>query len=344
MLPFFLKRALRAAPALIAVSLIAFFVMRWLPGDPVQQMLGERGGSQKAVEEMRASLGLDKPLWQQYLLFARSLAQGSLGRSIVTGESVTKEFFAYFPATVELSLLALLWAALLGIPLGLLAALNKNGFLDNALVSFSLLGFSMSVFWWGLMLILVFSVYLGWTPVSGRISALYEIRPATGFYLIDAWLSEGGARAFGSALRHLALPSLTLGTIPLAFVFRITRSSLLEVLGRDFVRTAKAKGLGFYQVFFRHAFRNALIPVVTVTGVLAGSLLTGAVLTETVFSWPGIGRWFVQGVLSRDYPVITGGILLIAVIVAAFNLLVDSLYMKIDPRLQAPMLKEAARG
>ena len=337
MLPFFLKRILRAIPALIALSLIAFFVLRLLPGDPVQQLLGERGGSQKAVEEMRAALGLDKPLWQQYLLFISAAAKGDLGRSIATGESVAKEFFAYFPATVELSLCALLWAMLLGIPLGLFAALNKNTFWDSALISMSLLGFSMSVFWWGLILILVFSVSLGWTPVSGRIDILYEIKFATGFYLIDAWLSEGGARAFGSALKHLALPSLTLGTIPLAFIFRITRSSFLEILDRDFIRTAKAKGLGFYQVFFRHAFRNTLIPVVTVIGFLAGALLTGAVLTETVFSWPGIGRWFVQGILARDYPVITGGILMMAFIIAAINLCVDGLYMKIDPRFQSVM-------
>ena len=325
MLPFFLKRALRAVPALLAASLIAFFIMRLLPGDPVQQMLGERGGSQKAADEMRAALGLDKPLWQQYLLFAGSAARGDFGRSIITGESVAKEFFAYFPATVELSLCALLWAIIFGIPLGIFAALNKGAFWDSAAVSFSLLGFSMSIFWWGLILILVFSVFLGWAPVSGRLDPLYDIPPATGFYLIDSWLSEGGAGAFWSALKHLALPSLTLGTIPLAFIVRITRSSFLEVLDMDFARTAKAKGLGFYQVFFRHVLRNALIPIVTVIGFLAGALLTGAVLTETVFSWPGIGRWFVHGILSRDYPVITGGVLMMAFIIIVINLCVDGI-------------------
>ena len=343
MFAFLLRRLTRSLPTLIGVSLVSFFILRLIPGDPVQQLLGERGASQAAVEELRHNLGLDKPVYKQYFFFLKSLFQGDLGQSIVTAEPVSKEFFAYFPATVELSFCALLWAFLLGIPLGLFAALYRNRFWDRWIIGVSLFGFSMSIFWWALMLILIFSVALGWTPVSGRLNVLYDIPSITGFYLIDAWFSEEPLKVFLNTIKHLILPSLTLGTIPLAFIVRMTRSSMLEVLDRDFIRTARAKGLDFYTVFFRHALSNALIPIITILGFLMGSLLTGAVLTETIFSWPGIGQWFVQALLARDYPVITGGSLLIAILIVGINIFVDLAYAKADPQIRSNWMKESLK-
>lgn len=340
MISFIARRILQSLPTIIGVTLVSFFALRLIPGDPVQQLLGERGANKEIADELRRSLGLDKALHQQYFLFLKSLSQGELGNSIVTAEPVAKEFFFYFPATVELAFCAMLWALLLGIPLGLFSALNLHRFFDKFIIGFSLFGFSMSIFWWALMLILVFSVTLGWTPVSGRLSALYDIQSVTGFYLIDAWFSEQPLKVFLNALKHLILPSLALGTIPLAFIVRMTRSSLLDVLEKDFIRTARAKGLGFYKVFFRHAFFNALIPIITIVGFLVGTLLTGAVLTETIFAWPGIGQWFVQGLLARDYPVITGGSLLMAFIIVGINICVDIAYAKVDPQVRSQLLKE----
>lgn len=340
MLSFIGRRLIQALPTLIGVTLISFFALRLTPGDPVQQLLGERGANKETADKLRRSLGLDKPLYQQYLLFLKSIGQGDLGRSIVTAEPVAKEFFAYFPATVELSFCALLWALLLGIPLGVFSALQHNRFFDKLVIGVSLFGFSMSIFWWALMLILVFSVTLGWTPVSGRLSALYDIEFVTGFYLIDAWFSKDSLKIFLNSLKHLLLPSLTLGTIPLAFIVRMTRSSLLDVLEKDFIRTARAKGLNFYKIFFRHAFFNALIPIITIVGFLVSALLTGAVLTETIFAWPGIGQWFVQGLLARDYPVITGGSLLMALIIVGINISVDIAYTKVDPQIRSVLFKE----
>ena len=337
---FLFRRFVRAVPTLIGVTCISFFILRLIPGDPVQHLLGERGGSPELVQEMRAVLGLDQPLWKQYVLFLKSLLHGDLGNSLITGRPVIKEFWDHFPATVELSLFALLGAFLSAVPLGAVSALKRNTPLDYTVMGASLLGFSMSVFWWGLMLILIFSVGLGWTPVAGRIGALYEIHHVTGFYLIDAWFSENSLKAFGSALRHLILPGLTLGAVPLAFIVRVTRAGFLETLKKDYIRTAHSKGLGPGRIFFRHAFFNALIPIVTVTGFLTGALLTGAVLTETVFSWPGAGHWLVRGVLSRDYPVITGGALLMALLIVGVNTLVDVIYMKVDPAVKERLLSK----
>ena len=335
---FFIKRRIiQALPTLIGLTLVSFFALRLMPGDPIQQLLGERGASQEAVEELRQSLGLNKPLYKQYFLFLKSLSQGDFGKSIVTAEPVAKEFFSYFPATVELSLIAMLWALALGIPLGIFSALNPHRFFDKFIIGFSLFGFSMSIFWWALMLILIFSVTLGWTPVSGRLSPLYDIQNLTGFYLIDSWFSKEPFKVFLSSLKHLILPSLALGTIPLAFIVRITRSSTRNILEKDFIRTAKAKGLSFYAVFFRHAFLNALIPIITIVGFLVGALLTGAILTETIFAWPGIGQWFVQGLMARDYPVITGGTLLMAFIIMGINIAVDIAYAKADPQIRSGM-------
>lgn len=319
---------------LLGASLVAFFLIRLVPGDPVLNMLGERGGSPEQIAEIRAKLGMDRSLLEQYLLFVGNALQGDMGRSVVSDRGVAEEFWDRFPATLELGLVALFWATLLGTPLGVLAAVRRNSFWDYGVMGMSLVGYSMPIFWWGLLLILFFSVNLGWFPVSGRIGFLYDIPPVTGFLLIDVWWTEDAWPAFKDALRHLVLPAVALGTIPLAMISRITRASLLEVLQEDYIRTAKSLGLSNQRVVFVHALRNALIPVLTVMGLLVGSILTGAVLTETIFSWPGVGRWLVRSVEARDYPVIQGGILYMSFGIVVVNLIVDALYAWVNPRLR----------
>lgn len=323
-------------PTFIGITILAFSLIRLVPGDPVLLLLGERGGSPELYAKMQKNFGLDQPLYKQYYLFVKNALQGDLGRSVVSNEPVLKEFLDRFPATLELGLSALFFAILLGIPLGILAAVKRNGPLDYFIMGGSLTGYSMPIFWWGLILIIIFSVNLGLTPVAGRISALYDIGdPITGFLLIDSWLSEdGGSEAFWSAFKHLLLPAITMGTIPLAVIARMTRSSMLEVLGEDYIRTAKAKGVSPLKTILVHALRNAMIPVITVIGLMFGMIITGAILTETIFSWPGIGRWMVASVTSRDYPVIQGGILLIASMVIVINLTVDLLYLVINPKMR----------
>ena len=244
-----------------------------------------------------------------------------------------KEFLTLFPATIELSLSAILFAILLGVPAGVVAAVRRGGIVDHVLMGAALTGFSMPIFWWGLLLILFVSLDLGLTPVSGRIDLIYYFEPVTGFMLIDSLLS-GQEGAFSSALSHLILPAIVLGTIPLATFARMTRSSMLEVLGEDYVRTARAKGLSPYRVVGLHALRNALIPVVTVIGLQTGTLLAGAVLTEYIFSWPGVGSWLIESIARRDYPVLQGGILLISCVVILVNIGVDLLYGILNPKIR----------
>lgn len=329
-----LKKFLLVIPTLIGASVIAFALIRLIPGDPVLNLLGERGGDPQVVAQMRARFGLDKPVVEQYFIFVKNAVHGDLGESIISHRGVTEEFWDRFPATFELSVVALIWSVLLGIPLGILAAVKRNSVFDYSVIGVSLVGYSMPIFWWGLILVIFFSVNLGWFPVSGRMDVMYDIPVKTGFMLIDAWFSEEGRAAFWDALRHLVLPAIVLGTIPLAVMARMTRSSLLEVLGEDYVRTAKAKGLSAYRVVYIHALRNALIPIVTVLGLLVGSLLTGAVLTETIFSWPGIGRWLVKSIEARDYPVIQGGVLYLAFLIVMVNLVVDIVYLWVYPRMR----------
>ncbi len=305
-----------------------------VPGDPVMLLLGERGADPETYKEMQASLGLDKPILSQYWKFVSNAASGDLGNSIITKRKVVSEFWARFPATLELGLAAMFFAIILGIPLGVLAAVRRNSFFDYFFMGGSVVGYSMPIFWWGLILILVFSVQLGWTPVAGRISVFYEVDTITGFMLIDTWFSEDGAQAFFSALKSLTLPTIAMGTIPLAVTARMTRSSMLEVLGEDYIRTAKAKGLGISKIVYVHALRNALIPIITVLGLMFGSIITGAILTETIFSWPGIGKWMVASINARDYPVIQGGILIIASMIVGINFLVDLIYTWVNPRMR----------
>jgi dipeptide transport system permease protein len=320
-------------PTFIGVTLVAFGFIRVIPGDPVSLLAGERGVSPERHAEVMAQLGFDKPIWEQYAIFLGNVLQGDLGRSVVTKKPVLQDFFTLFPATVELSICALLLAVLIGLPVGILAGVRRGTVFDHSVMAVSLTGYSMPIFWWGLLLIILFSGTLGWTPVSGRIDLLYFFPHVTGFMLIDSLLS-GEEGAFASAVSHLILPSIVLGTIPLAVIARQTRSAMIEVLSEDYVRTARAKGLPPWRVVGLHALRNALIPVVTVIGLQVGVLLGGAILTETIFSWPGIGKWLVDSIFRRDYPSVQGALLLIATVVMLANLLVDLTYGLINPRIR----------
>ncbi|RYH07307.1 ABC transporter permease subunit [Tropicimonas sp. IMCC6043] len=333
MLNFFLSRLLTFIPTFIGVTLIAFSFIRVLPGDPIIVMAGERGMSEERYAELQTQFGFDQPIFIQYWDYMTGVLQGDLGQSFVTKKPVFDEFFALFPATLELSICAITLAILLGIPAGVIAAINRGKFFDRALMSSALVGYSMPIFWWALLMIIVFSGILGWTPVSGRISLMYFFDDVTGFMLIDSLLS-GQKGAFASAVSHLILPTIVLATIPLAVIARQTRSAMLEVLSEDYIRTARAKGLPPARITYVHALRNALIPVITVIGLLVGTLLAGAILTETIFSWPGIGKWMVDSIYRRDYPVVQGGLILIAVMVMVVNLTVDVLYGLINPKIR----------
>ena len=320
-------------PTFIGVTLVAFVLIRLVPGDPLELLVGERGLSPERHAELMERFGFDRPLWLQYLSFLGQLLQGDLGQSLVTRRPVLDEFMSLFPATVELSVMGLLFAILIGLPAGIFAAVKRGSAFDHTLMGISLTGYSMPIFWWALLLIILFSGILQWTPVSGRIDILYFFDRPTGFMLIDSLLS-GQAGAFTSAVRHLILPAIVLGTVPMAVIARQTRSAMLEVLNEDYVRTARAKGLPPRRVIGLHALRNALIPVVTVIGLQVGVLFSGAILTETIFAWPGIGKWLVDSVGRRDYPSVQGGIILIASMVMIVNLLVDVLYGLINPRIR----------
>lgn len=333
MLNFLLRRLATLLPTLIGVTLVAFGLIRLVPGDPIAIMMGERALDETTHARLMHELGLDQPLWRQYADYVGGLLHGDLGRSLVSHEPVSHEFLALFPATAELALFALLLAIVLGMALGTGAALRRGSLLDQGVMGVATVGYSMPVFWWGLILIMFFSVGLGWTPVSGRIAVEYDVQRVTGFMLIDAALHDE-AGAWPSALRHLLLPALVLGTSTTAVIARMTRSSLLEVLREDYMRSARARGLSPARVVLVHGLRNALIPVITVIGLKVGSLLAGAVLTETIFSWPGIGKWLIDAIARRDYPVVQAGILISACTFIAVNLLVDLLYGVVNPRIR----------
>jgi dipeptide transport system permease protein len=333
MFKFFLVKLAQLVPTFIGVTIVAFAFIRLLPGDPILLMAGERGISAERYAQLESQMGFDRSLVAQYFDFLKGLLHGDLGNSLVTHSPVMDEFMSRFPATLELSLFALAFAVIIGLPAGVLAAVKRGKTLDHTVMGVSLTGYSMPIFWWGLLLIMLFSSTLGWTPVSGRISFLYFIEPVTGFMTIDS-LIAGDWGAFLSSLHYLILPSIVLGTIPLAVIARQTRSSMLEVLGEDYVRTARAKGLSNFRVIMVHTLRNALISVVTVIGLQVGLLLAGAILTETIFSWPGIGKWMIDAISRRDYPSVQGGLVLIAFIVMIVNLLVDLAYGVINPRIR----------
>jgi len=333
MLAFIARRFGLLIPTFFGVTLLTFALIRLIPGDPVEVMMGERRVDPQMHAEAMHRLGLDKPLYQQYFDYIGNLAQGNLGESLRSRVGVWDEFLTLFPATLELSVAAMLFATVFGVLAGIIAALRRGTTVDHGVMGVALTGYSMPIFWWGLLLIMLFSVQLGWTPVSGRLDLLYDIPPRTGFMLIDTLLSDEPG-AFVDALTHLILPAIVVATLPLAVIARMTRSAMLEVLREDYVRTARAKGLSPARVVFVHALRNALIPVLTVLGLQVGSLLSGAVLTETIFSWPGIGKWLIEAIGARDYPVVQNGILLIATLVILVNFVVDILYGLVNPRIR----------
>jgi dipeptide transport system permease protein len=332
-LRFLLTRLSLIIPTFFGMTLLAFFLIRLVPGDPIETLAGERGIDAQRHATLLKEYGLDQPIMVQYGIYITRVLHGDLGKSIITRAPVVSEFGALFPATIELALCAIFFALILGIPAGIIAAVRRNSVLDHGVMGISLAGYSMPIFWWGLLLILLFSVQLDLTPVSGRIAVQYFIEPVTGFLLVDSLLS-GEKGAFASTLSHLILPTIVLGTNPLAVIARMTRSAMLEVLGEDYIRTARSKGLSTLRVVGVHALRNALIPVITVIGLQVGVLFTGAILTETIFSWPGVGKWLIEAISRRDYPVLQGGMLLLGAVVMAVNLLVDVTYGIINPRIR----------
>jgi dipeptide transport system permease protein len=332
-----LKKLATLVPTLLGVTLVAFALIRLIPGDPIEIMVGERRLDAAAHAALMTQLGLDQPLPVQYLRYVGQLLQGDLGKSLVTREAVADEFKVLFPATLELAGAALLLALIVGLALGIAAALKRGSLFDQAVMTAATVGNSMPVFWWGLILIMWFSVGLEWMPVSGRIGIEYDVPFVSGFMLVDSALADWRGQengAFASALLHLVLPATVLGTVPMAVIARMTRSSMLEVLREDYMRTARAKGLAPARVVVVHGLRNALIPVLTVLGLQVGSLLGGAVLTETIFSWPGIGKWLIDAISRRDYPVVQAGILVSALVFIGVNLVVDLLYGVVNPRLR----------
>jgi peptide/nickel transport system permease protein len=331
MIGFIIRRILVVIPTLLGVSIIIFLMLAITPGDPAELLLGERA-TQDSLEAMREYLGLQKPLYVQYWLFLKRVAKFDLGETIWTRQKVSKEIMERFPATIELAVFAMLISSFLGIILGIISATRQYSWFDYLSMIGSLTGVSMPIFWLGLVLMLVFSLTLGWLPMSGRIGVDTELELITNFYVIDAILTRNWV-SLKDALMHLILPAVALSTIPLAIVARMTRSSMLEVLRQDYIKTAKAKGLSETKIVLKHALRNGLIPVVTVVGLQFGILLGGAILTETVFAWPGVGKWLYEGVVKRDYMVIQGGTLVVATIFVMVNLIVDILYSIINPRI-----------
>ncbi|CAH0243762.1 dipeptide ABC transporter permease DppB [Erwinia aphidicola] len=336
MLQFILRRLGLVIPTFIGITLLTFAFVHMIPGDPVMIMVGERGISPERHAQLMAQLGLDKPLWQQYITYINGVMHGDLGLSLKSRVPVWDEFVPRFKATLELGICAMLFAVAVGIPVGVLAAVKRGSIFDHTAVGISLTGYSMPIFWWGMMLIMLVSVQLNLTPVSGRVGDtvfLDDSMPLTGFMLIDT-LFWGEPGDFKDAVMHMILPAIVLGTIPLAVIVRMTRSAMLEVLGEDYIRTARAKGLTPMRVIVVHALRNAMLPVVTVIGLQVGTLLAGAILTETIFSWPGLGRWLIDALQRRDYPVVQGGVLMVATLIIFVNLLVDVLYGVVNPRIR----------
>ena len=350
---YIIRRLALLVPVVIGISMVTFGMLRLIPGDPALVMLGERA-TEEALEAFRDRMGLDQPLYVQYARYMSDFVQLDLGRSITTNRPVTEEISRRFPATFELTLGAMAFATLFGVVAGIVAAYNHNSVLDVSTMLVALIGVSMPIFWLGLMLAYLFGFKLQWLPPSGRLTVGVELLPlvrawgleeilsgtalgklldfVSGFYVLDAVLT-GNWAALWDVLKHLVLPSVALGSIPMAIIARMTRSSLLDVLGEDYVRTARAKGLYERMVLFRHALRNALLPIVTVVGLQLGFLLGGAILTETIFSWPGLGRLVVNRILARDYPAVQGAVIIIAFTFVFINLIVDVSYVFLDPRI-----------
>jgi len=326
------RRGLTVIPVLLGVSILVFSFIHLIPGDPALTMLGERATPEK-VAEVRQQLGLDRPIYVQYLIYLGKLLRGDLGTSIVRGDPVLTDLLRRFPATVELATSAIVLALLAGIPIGIISAVWRNSFVDSVSRIWALTGVSMPIFWLGLMLAWFFGVQLRWLPTGFRLDTGTSFEPWTNFVILDATLQRNWA-VLRDALRHVILPAVALATIPLAVIARMTRASMLEVLSQEYIRTAEAKGLSQSAVILRHALRNALLPVLTVVGLQVGHLLAGAILTETIFSWPGIGLWVYESIESRDYAIVQGASLFIAVIFVVVNAVTDLLYAAADPRIK----------
>ncbi len=344
MFAYTIRRVLGLLPVLFGISFIVFLMLRLVPGDPAIIILGERATPQQ-LADLRARLGLDKKLFldfsgerpvldTQYVSFMSRLVRGDLGNSIIRKTSVTNELRSRFPATMELALCALIIATVVGVGIGVVAAVRRGSLLDATSILLALVGISIPIFWLGLMMQYLFAVNLGWLPISQRLDPQFSrtFDPITGMYVLDGLL-RGRPDVSWDALKHLLMPAVALSTVPMAIIVRMTRAAMLEVLNQDYVRTAWAKGLNERMVVLRHALRNALLPVVTVIGLQLGLLLSGAILTETVFSWPGIGTWLLAGVQGRDYPVVQGGVMFVAMVFVLVNLAVDLMYAILDPRI-----------
>ena len=326
------RRLIEAIPVIFGVSILVFLLIHMIPGDPAVAILGERATDDN-VEAMRERLGLNEPLYEQYFIWAGNMIQGDLGHTVRGNIPVADEIGSRFPATIELSLLALTIAILVGVPMGILSGIKRNSLIDTASMFIALFGVSIPIFVLGLLLIYIVGVELHWLPFVSRLSSSTQLERVTGLHTIDAIIA-GDWNAFKDAVEHLILPAVTLATVPMAVIARITRSSMLEVLNQDYIRTAYAKGLRAYVVVIRHAFRNALLPIVTIIGLSLGTLLSGAVLTETIFSWPGVGKWLFDSIIARDYPIVQSMTLIIAMIYILVNIAVDVLYAVIDPRIR----------
>jgi dipeptide transport system permease protein len=339
MIRYIISKLFLLLPTFLGVTLLAFWmVTSALGGDPASILFGEHGVDEKTRQEVLEKMNLGGSFLMNYLGFLGKLLQGDLGSSLFRHVPVWSEFTTFFPATVELSFFALCLAVIIGIPLGVLAAYYKNTITDYCASIVILMGYSMPVFWWGLICIQLFSVELGWMPIDQRLGVLHFIEPVTGFMLIDT-LYYGDYAAFRSAVHHLVLPTIVLSTIPMAVIARMTRASVVDVLGELYITTARAKGQKRLRIAFDHTLRNALLPIITVIGLQVGALLTGAVLTEKIFSWPGVGSWIVEAIGGRDYPVVVGGVLILSSLIILTNFIVDVLYVTINPKLRAQIKK-----
>ncbi|ANU18860.1 peptide ABC transporter permease [Planococcus plakortidis] len=332
MLHYIGQRLLQLIPVLLGMTFIVFMIIRAIPGDPAQVILGQQA-SEEAIKALRTSLGLDNPWYIQYFDYLKGLVTGDMGDSLRTRSPVSEEIWPYLAATFELSLFAIIIAVVIGINAGIISAWFQNSWFDYLAMVLALIGVSMPIFWLGLMNQWIFSIELGILPTTGRENVRDPIDNITNFYVLDT-LIQGDFNQLATVLKHLVLPGTALATIPMAIIARMTRSSMLEVMRSDYVRTARAKGVKMFWVVYKHALKNAIIPVLTIIGLQMGLLLGGAILTETIFGWPGIGRYIYEAIGFRDYPVIQSGILVVAFIFVMINLLVDLLYGLVDPRIK----------
>jgi peptide/nickel transport system permease protein len=332
MLTYTVKRLFSLIPVLLGLSLVVFFMIRAIPGDPAQLILGQLA-TKEAVEALTKQLGLDQPWFVQYFHYLGNLLTGDLGESIRTKAQISEEMVPYLMATIELSFCAMLVAVVIGVNAGIISAWFQNSWFDYVAMVLALIGVSMPIFWLGLMEQWVFAINLDWLPTSGREEVRNPVTAITNIYIIDT-IIQGRTDQLVEVIKHLVLPSMALATIPMAIIARITRSTMLEVMRSDFIRTARAKGLKMFWVVYKHSLKNAIIPVLTIIGLQTGLLLGGAILTETIFSWPGIGRYIYEAIGYRDYPVVQSGVLVIAFIFVMINLVIDLLYAAIDPRIK----------